>query len=69
MRFTLTRKVVVTGAAALGVVLGAAGITAAATTPGSSPAHEQMSADQDHDRYTPAAEQGKSDAPDADGQG
>ena len=59
MELTRTRKVVITSAAALGAVLGAAGITAAATNPGSTPAPQQPAASQHTGDYTPLNEQGK----------
>jgi hypothetical protein len=68
MRFTAAQKVIATSAAALGVVLGAAGITAAATNSGATPAQQQSSTDHDTGDFTPANEQGKpetADAPDA----
>lgn len=58
MRLTATKKVIATSAAALGVVLGAAGITAAATNPGTTPSQQQP-ATQGTGDYTPANEQGK----------
>jgi hypothetical protein len=59
MRFTAAQKVIATSAAALGVVLGAAGITAAATNSGTTPAQQQHGADNGTGDYTPANEQGK----------
>jgi hypothetical protein len=59
MRFTATQKVIATSAAALGVVLGAAGITAAATNSGTTPAQQESSNDQGTGDFTPANEQGK----------
>jgi hypothetical protein len=61
MRFTAAQKVIATSAAALGVVLGAAGISAAVTDSGSSPAPQQTTtaADQGTGDFTPANEHGK----------
>jgi hypothetical protein len=59
MRFTAAQKVIATSAAALGVVLGAAGISAAVTDTGSAPAPQQTATDQGTGDFTPANEQGK----------
>jgi hypothetical protein len=58
MRFTVAQKAIATSAAALGVVLGAAGITAAATDSGTSPAQQQSDSNHEGD-FTPPNEQGK----------
>jgi hypothetical protein len=64
MRFTATQKVIATSAAALGIVLGAAGITAAATDSGTTPAQQPTSTDEGTGNFTPANEQGKAEPAD-----
>ncbi len=72
MQLTPVKKVVTTGAIALGVVLGAAGITAAATSSGSNASPSSTPSDQqstgNHDNnvdFTPANEQGKPEPADS----
>ncbi len=71
MPLTSAKKVAATGAIAVGVVLGAAGITAAATAPGADPtpgpvATSLQHADNNNDNvdFTPASEQGKAEVAD-----
>jgi len=61
MPFTVVQKVLATSAAGLGLVLGAAGITVAATNSGSTPTQQQPASSQGTGDYTPANEQGKAE--------
>jgi hypothetical protein len=73
MTLSPTKKVLATAGAAVGIVLGAAGITAAATGSSATPASgsgsattvQQPATDQENVDYTPANEQGKPEVADA----
>jgi hypothetical protein len=72
MQLVPTTKVLATAGAALGMVLGAAGITAAATSFGSAPGsrssttvHQEPTSDQGNVDFTPVTEQGKPEIADA----
>ena len=72
MQLSPTKKVLATAGAALGIVLGAAGVTAAATGTGSAPGSgssttvpEESTSDQGNVDFTPVSEQGKPEVADA----
>jgi hypothetical protein len=72
MQLSPTKKVLATAGAVLGIVLGAAGVTAAATGTGSAPGsgssttvQEESTSDQGNVDFTPVSEQGKPEVADA----
>ncbi|HEX4530342.1 MAG TPA: hypothetical protein VIA11_13145 [Acidimicrobiia bacterium] len=72
MQLSPTKKVLATAGAAFGIVLGAAGVTAAATGTGSAPrsgssttVQEESTSDQGNVDFTPVSEQGKPEVADA----
>jgi hypothetical protein len=72
MQLSPTKKVLATAGAVLGIVFGAAGVTAAATGTGSAPGsgssttvQEESTSDQGNVDFTPVSEQGKPEVADA----